>query len=86
MKMSIRVLEQMTNATWLGSHRGVHKLRCKGCGEIHYARIVSVAGTIMPILVEDEIDDDIPPEEYVGEDIAIDPVWHEAIRAAFRED
>lgn len=81
MKIPIRIIEAMTNSTWLSSKDGVHRIRCKGCGEIHFARFVMMKGEIIPLLVNTGI----PDAEYTGEDIPIDEVYHDAIRAAFKQ-
>jgi uncharacterized Zn finger protein len=82
MLIPIRIIEAMTNATWLSCKNGVHRLHCKACGEIHYAKFTMSKGEIVAMLVESN---EIPDIEYTGESIPIASVYHDAIRAAFEQ-
>lgn len=83
MKISIKLLERVTNSKWLCEERpGIHQLRCNGCGEIHRVRIRMEKGQLAIYMLENEI----PSSEYTGEDVAIPEVFHDAIRAALGQD
>lgn len=86
MKISIKLLERVMNAKWLGEETpGIHRLRCKGCGEVHRVRIRMEKGLLAVYMLETE-SSQIPASEYTGEDVAIPPIFHDAIRAALGQD
>lgn len=82
MKLSVKLLERVMNAKWLCEEQpGIHRLLCNGCGEVHRVRIRMEKGQLSIYMLESKIDE-IPACEYIGEDVAIPSIFHDAIRSA----